>query len=143
MSNLLGKRDSIVDEWVRSFFQSALEKGVDIEELDVGYDGGDSPDGVKIIFEGYAESEDGSPDTSRLSFAIFIHRNSVNGEFPEHDSQSGMIIHRPSEEMHFFAWWDYDTDDVEVLPETEFAITNLDEEEAQQLFLSVIEKLGL
>ena len=140
MSNIFEKRDTIIGEWVRNFIATS---GLEPDEYDVGFDGGETPDGIKIIFDGYQENDDGSYNTDSLSFAVFIHRDSINGEFPEHDSQWGLILHRPEEEMHFYAWYDFNEDFIDVIPECEFAMTNMDEEEAQQLFFSVIEKLGL
>lgn len=138
MTDIFEKRDEVLEEWVRTFMAtSELEP----DEYYVGFDEGEKPVGVKIIFDGYAEDDDGENDTNSLSFAVFIHRDSVNGTFPEHDAGPwNLIIHRPSEEMHFFVWYDIDVDSVIVIPEDRFAETNMDEEEAQNLFLAVVEK---
>ena len=37
--------------------------------------------GVKIIFDGYAENDNGEPIKERLNFAIFIHKDSLTKEF--------------------------------------------------------------
>ena len=140
MSDIFEKRDEVIEEWVRNFIATSEPEP---DEYYVGFDEAEKPDGIKIIFDGYAEDDDGDPDTNSLSFAVFIHRDSVTGQFPDHDTAWNLIIHRPSEEMHFYVWYDLDVDYITVLPEDRFAETNMAEEEAQQLFLSVIEKLEL
>lgn len=63
---------------------------------------------IKVIFDGYAEHEDGSPNESLLSYAVFIHKRSAEEGFlfPEHDQFGRLVIHRPDEEVCLFVWLD-------------------------------------
>jgi hypothetical protein len=51
-----------------------------------------------------------------ISFAVFLHRNTINDEeFPEHDVTPWALIHRPKEEICLYVWYDVENDDYEVL----------------------------
>lgn len=143
MSDIFQKRDEILEEWVRNFLATSLDAGTDIDEFSVGDSDGEVPEGIKIIFDGYGEDDDGNDNKNDLSFAVFIHKESVNGVFPEHDYVYNMIIHRLTEEMHFWVWYEVDTDQILVVPDVEFAETGMEEDEAVELFSAVVEKLGL
>jgi len=89
------------------------------DELERGTDYSDTP-GVKAIFESYAdletEDEDGNyvyeegGNRNMHCYAIFIHKDSKSGEFPEHDTAYNMIIHRIKEEICVYAWYDVEND---------------------------------
>ena len=143
MTDIFEKRDEVLDEWVRTFLATALDAGADTDYFKAGDSGGEVPEGIKIIFEAYSEDDDGNLNKDDLCFAVFIHKESVNGLFPEHDGAYNMVIHRPREEMYFFVWFNTHSDEVTVLPDCEFAWTDMKEEEAIQLFSDVINRLGL
>lgn len=73
------------------------------------HDYGDYDEGIKIIHDGYAMDDDGNEDEDQLCYAIFVHRDSLDHDFPDHDTASGLIIHRPSEEACFSVWLDLAT----------------------------------
>ena len=65
----------VIEQWVRNFI-ATMNEGV----LRAGDDSGDSPFGVKIIFDGYGydyENDREDSDTNTLSFAVFVHKNSL------------------------------------------------------------------
>ena len=66
---------------------------------------GDFPDQVSIIFDGYAENEDGSEDKSSFCYAIFVHKNSGSKgfKFPEHITHGNLITHS-TDEACFYVW---------------------------------------
>lgn len=81
---------------------------------------------VKVIFDGFGdkeiENEDGSFDyveggnTDMISFAVFLHRNTIKGEeFAEHDMTPWALVHRPKEEICLYVWYDAENDEYEVL----------------------------
>jgi hypothetical protein len=67
---------------------------------------GDFPDEIKILFDGYAENDDGTQDESSICYAIFVHKNSgkLGFEFAAHDSPHGLVHHRTEEEACFIVW---------------------------------------
>lgn len=106
----------ILEGWLREFICT-----MDDGDLRPGNDSGDSPFGVKIIFDGYADLETEEEyieagDKTQLSFAIFIHKNSLTEEFPEHEQTPWALIHRPSEEVCIWAWYNENTDEVDIIP---------------------------
>ena len=111
----------VVEGWLREFI-STMDDG----HLRPGNDSGDSPFGVKIIFDGYGENEDGTEDLNTESFAIFVHKNSLVNEFPEHDQTPWALIHRPKEEVCIWAWYEKDSDEVTIIPFEENNSTELD-----------------
>ena len=111
----------VVEGWLREFI-STMDDG----HLRPGNDSGDSPFGVKIIFDGYGENEDGTEDLNTESFAIFVHKNSMINEFPEHDQTPWALIHRPKEEVCIWAWYEKDGDEVTIIPFEENNSTELD-----------------
>lgn len=122
----------IVEGWIREFI-STMDDGDDLEP---GNDSGVAPFGVKIIFDGYGilewEDDDGNyqcdehGDKTTLSFAVFVHKDSLTKEFPEHEITPWALIHRPKEEVCFWVWYDENTDDVDVIPFEENNSTELD-----------------
>ena len=69
---------------------------------------GDFPDEIKILFDGYSETEEGEDDESarETCYAVFVHRRSAEEGFvfPEHETLRGLVVHRPSEETSFSVW---------------------------------------
>jgi hypothetical protein len=85
-----------IESWVRDFINTMDS------EPEVGDRSGDEPLGVKIIFDGFGYNEETNEedDKSVMTFAVFVHQNSLNGEeFPEHESTPWALIHRPKEEV--------------------------------------------
>ena len=104
----------VIEQWVRNFI-ATMNEGV----LRAGDDSGDSPFGVKIIFDGYGydyENDREDSDTNTLSFAVFVHKNSLTEEFPEHEQTPWALIHRPKEEVCIWAWYDVNADLVDIIP---------------------------
>jgi hypothetical protein len=121
--------EDIVEGWVRDFVFS-MDEGT----LQPGNRSGDEPPGVKIIFDGYGYNEDTDEqdDDNMLSFAVFVHKDSLRGEFPEHDETIWALIHRPKEEVCIWVWYDLDQDSVEVIP-FEDGDTQLDHDYVKEL----------
>ena len=104
----------IVQTWIRQFI-ATMDDGV----LRAGNDSGDTPFGVKIIFDGYGydhENDREDSDTNTLSFAVFVHKNSLTEEFPPHEETPWCLIHRPKEEVCIWAWYDVNADLIDVIP---------------------------
>jgi hypothetical protein len=120
----------IVEDWVREFILT-IDDGI----IRPGNESGDSPLGVKIIFDGYGYNEETNEndDYDSMSFAVFVHKDSLNGEeFPEHDQTPWALVHRPSEEVCIYVWYDVKNDSVDVLP-FEDGDTELDHEFVYEL----------
>lgn len=90
----------------------------DPDELEIGENISNIPE-VKIIFDGYGYNEETNEDDNKNmeSYAIFIHKNALaeGFEFPEHEMTPWALIHRPSEEVCVYAWYDVEKDDWEIL----------------------------
>ena len=125
--------EEVVEDWVREYVYT-MDEGI----LRPGDQSGDEPLGVKIIFDGYGdlETEDEYIEGGKhslMSFAVFIHKDSLNGEeFPEHDQTPWALIHRPKDEVCIWVWYDTETDEVEVIP-FEDGSTEMDHEEIYRL----------
>ena len=115
----------IIESWVRDFI-ATMDDGI----LRPGDDSGDKPKGVKIIFDGYGYNEetDEEDDLDVMSFAVFVHKNSLTGEFPEHEQTPWALIHRPKEEVCIYATYDVQEDYVDILPFEESESSELDPE---------------
>lgn len=73
--------------------------------------------GIKVIFDGYGydeETDEEGADVNLETYAVFIHRNSLIEEFPEHDLTPWGLIHRPKEEVCIYVWYDVERDEFEV-----------------------------
>jgi hypothetical protein len=73
--------------------------------------------GIKVIFDGYGydeETDEEGADVNLETYAVFIHRNSLTEEFPEHDLTPWGLIHRPKEEVCIYVWYDVERDEFEV-----------------------------
>lgn len=111
-----------IESWVRDF-RMTMETGI----LTSGNDSGDTLPGIKIVFDGYGENDDSSPNYNFESFAVFIHETSLNvDEFPPHDDAFGFIIHRPKEEVCIYCWYDVGADSVTVIPFEDNNSTEMD-----------------
>jgi hypothetical protein len=111
----------VVERWIREFI-CTMDDGY----LRPGDDSGDAPFGVKIIFDGYGENDDGTDDLNTESYAVFVHKNSLTDEFPEHEQTPWALIHRPKEEVCIWAWYDCNADEVSIVPFEESDSTQLD-----------------
>jgi hypothetical protein len=126
--------EEVVEEWVREYLFT-MDEG----DLSPGDQSGVEPLGVKIIFDGYGYNEETNEqdDTNVISLAVFVHKDSLNGEeFPEHEQTPWALIHRPKEEVCIWVWYTVDQDMVEVIP-FEDGDTELDHE----LVYQIIDKL--
>lgn len=127
--------EDVVEKWVRMFYSTmALDY-----EPEAGDDSGDTPAGVKIIFDGYGEDDDGNADKNSVSFAVFVHKDSLLGEFPPHDITPWALIHRPKEEVCIWVWYDVEEDHVEVIP-FEDGSTELNHELVYKLISDIWER---
>jgi hypothetical protein len=134
--------EEVVEGWVREYV-STMDEGI----LRAGNQSGAEPLGVKIIFDGYADLDEENMDRefkyieggdhSSMSFAVFVHKDSLNGEeFPEHEQTPWALVHRPKEEVCIWVWYNEKDDTVDVLPFEEGS-TELDHE----LIYTLIDKL--
>ena len=90
---------------------------------------GDFPNQVKIMFDGHAENEDGSEDTSQFCYAVFVHKDSgaEDFNFPEHDNFGRLVINRSDEEVCYSVWVNEEGDlDVICEPETDLDIKHFE-----------------
>ena len=125
--------EEVIEDWVREYVYT-MDEGI----LRPGDQSGDEPLGVKIIFDGYGDLDTEEEyieggNHSMMSFAVFVHKNSLNGEeFPEHEQTPWALIHRPKDEVCIWVWYDAETDEVEVVP-FEDGSTEMDHEEIYRL----------
>ena len=117
----------IIEKWVRTFINT-MNTDVKDGYAKPGEDFGEIPKGIKIIFDGYGYNEqtDQNDDINMLSFAVFVHKNSLTEYFPPHESNFNMIIHRPNEECYINVWYTVKDDYVNVLPFEDMNNTELD-----------------
>lgn len=102
-----------IEKWVREFIDTMDSAP------EVGDRSGNEPLGVKIIFDGYGYNEetDEQDDLNILSFAVFVHKDSLNGkEFPDHELTPWALIHRPKEEVCFYTVYDVKLDQFDMNP---------------------------
>jgi len=140
----------VIETWVRTFFSTMDEEDYDNEVLEPGDESGEAPFGVKIIFDGYGikEWEDENGDyqcdeqgnKNMMSFAVFIHKNSLTEEFPPHDLTPWALIHRPKEEVCIYAWYDLEEDQVDIIPFEDNNSTELDHEFITNLIFKIAER---
>lgn len=87
--------------------------------LEIGENISDIPE-VKIIFDGYGYNEetDEQDDINMESYAVFIHKDALkrNFEFPEHEFTPWGLIHRPTEEVCIYVWYDVEKDEWDIIP---------------------------
>jgi hypothetical protein len=123
----------VVERWVSDFILS-MDDGI----LRPGNQSGDEPPGVKIIFDGYGYNEETNEEDNLnvMSFAVFVHKDSLKGEFPEHDQTPWALIHRPKDEVCIWVWYDATDDSIEVIPFEE-GDTELDHD----LIYNIIDKI--
>ena len=125
----------IVEQWVRDFI-ATMDDGI----LEAGDDSGEAPFDVKIIFDGYGYDEENdleNNDTNTLSFAVFIHKNSLTEEFPPHELTPWALIHRPKEEVCIWAWYDVENDEVDITPFEDNSSTELDHDFVTNLIFEI------
>jgi hypothetical protein len=128
----------IVEGWVREFISTMDED----EDLYPGNDSGDTPFGVKIIFDGFGDLETDEEyieggNKSLKSFAVFVHKNSLTEEFPPHELTPWALIHRPKEEVCIYVWYDENDDSVEVIPFEDNNSTELDHDFVNELIFAI------
>ena len=108
--------EEIIRGWVEHF-KNTMNEGI----LSPGDESGESPSGVKIIFDGYGDLETDDEyveggNHSMMSFAVFVHKTSLTEEFPEHEQTPWALIHRPKEEICVWVWYDEEEDLYDVIP---------------------------
>ena len=133
----------VIEGWIRTFI-STMDDGDDLEP---GNDSGEAPFGVKIIFDGYGmlewDDEDGNyqcdenGNKNMMSFAVFVHKDSLTNEFPAHDLTPWCLIHRPKEEVCIYAWYDAESDEVDIIPFEDNNSTELDHDFVTQLIFDI------
>lgn len=135
----------VIEGWVREFICT-----MDDGRLEPGDASGDAPFGVKIIFDGYADLEtydedneyvyEEGGDTTKMSFAVFIHKDSLTNEFPPHELTPWALIHRPKEEVCIWVWYDEEDDEIEVIPFEDNNSTELDHDFVTDLIFKINER---
>lgn len=104
---------STIETWVRDFMDTMDS------DPEIGDRSGAEPSGVKIIFDGYGYNEetDEEDNPNLLTFAVFIHKESLNlREFPEHDFSPIAIRHRVNEEVCIYTCYDVLSDSFDTTP---------------------------
>jgi hypothetical protein len=126
--------EEIIEIWLRDFILT-MDEGLILP----GNRSGDELPGVKIIFEGYGYNEEKNTDYDQniLTYAIFIHKDSLSGQFPEHEEAALTLIHRPKEEVCIKAIYDIEEDYVEIIPFEDSDSTELDHEFIYQLIHNI------
>lgn len=126
--------DQIIEDWVREFIMTMDHP----DDLYPGNASGDFPTGVKIIFDGYGEDADTGEETrSMMSFAVFVHQDSLESEFPPHEITPWALVHRPSEEACFYVWYNSDSDEVDCITDISELDTELDHDFVIDLIQSI------
>jgi hypothetical protein len=72
-----------------------------------------------------------------MSFAVFVHKDSLTNEFPPHEQTPWALIHRPKEEVCIYVWYDENTDDIEVIPFEDNGATELDHKLVTDLIFAI------
>ena len=125
----------IIEHWVREFI-STMDEG----RLEPGDDSGDAPFGVKIIFDGYGYDEETNEENANenmMSFAVFVHKDSLLEEFPPHEQTPWALIHRPKEEVCIWVWYDAENDEIDVIPFEDNNSTELDHDFVTNLIFEI------
>jgi hypothetical protein len=135
----------VIEGWVREFI-STMDDG----DLDPGDRSGDEPFGVKIIFDGYGilewEDENGEyqcdeqGNKDMMSFAVFVHKNSLTEEFVDHEFTPWCLIHRPKEEVCIYCWYDAVEDQLDIIPFEENNSTELDHKFIYDLIFKIAKR---
>ena len=102
------------DEMLEYFLEEARTEA---DGFVVGEDISPIPE-LKIIFDGFAEDDNGEEDQSNESYALFIHKDALNKNFvfPKHEVAPWSLVHRPDQEIWLHAWYDA-TDNYWTLPD--------------------------
>lgn len=92
-----------LDEMLEFFLEEAR---IEADGYVIGEDISPVPE-LKIIFDGFAEDDNGDDDQSSESYAIFIHKDAMKKgfAFPKHDDTPWTVVHRPNEEICLSAWY--------------------------------------
>lgn len=87
---------------------------------------GDFDDGISIVQDGYAMDDDDNEDPQQPCYAIYVHRDSLSGNFPEHKTFNGVVVERPNEEVCFYVWINLANGEVQeiILPDTELDLND-------------------
>ena len=125
----------VVEGWVREFI-STMDEGW----LEPGDESGDAPFGVKIIFDGYGydeETDEENANENMMSFAVFVHKDSLTEDFPPHELTPWALIHRPKEEVCIYVWYDVENDEVDIIPFEDNNSTELDPDFVTKLIFDI------
>ena len=136
---LLRDYTEIVEAWVQGFVNS-MDDSVKGGYAEPGDGSGACPAGIKIIFDGYGYNEetDENDDASRLSFAVFVHQNSLTQPFPPHEIGFGLgIAHRPAEECYMNVWYDVASETMEIAYFEENDGTEMDHEQVVEIMFQI------
>ncbi len=131
----------IVQKWIYKFIHT-MEDEVWEGTARPGNDSGQAPNGVKIIFDGYGYNEetDTEDDLNTLSFAVFVHKDSLTEDFPPHQETPWALIHRPKEEVCIWCWYDKNNDEVTIIPFEDNNSTELDPQMVTKLIFDIKER---
>jgi hypothetical protein len=106
--------EGTIAKWIADFIET-----MEYTNPDIGDISGDKPFGIKIMFDGYGfnEKTNDNDDLDVLTFAVFIHRNCLDGNgFPDHETTPWGIVHRPDQEICIFAYYEKNTKSIDVVP---------------------------
>lgn len=130
----------IIERWVKDF-RETLDDDPGNGNLRPGDESGDTIPGIKIIFDGYGENDSGGINLDTESYAVFIHKDSLDLDtFPLHEQTPWALIHRPKEEVCIYCWYESETGDVTVIPFEENNSTELDPDYVNALIFELDEK---
>jgi hypothetical protein len=90
--------DEIIKKWIAHWITTYNSAGGWEKKLTAGDESGKAPFGVKIMFNGYGENDDGSEDESKWFWVVYVHKDSLTKEFKPHELYRGWVINRPKEE---------------------------------------------
>lgn len=129
MKNNLEDYTTIIEKWVRLSREEA-KVTYEMAEMEINTQISVVP-GVSIIFDGHGPDEVTSTrhgNKNIENYAIFIHRDSLTGKFPEHEISDFGLVHRISEEVSIWAWYNVLDDSWNVIPRKNFESIALNEE---------------
>ena len=115
---------------------------MDQDGLRPGNRSGDAPPGVKIIFDGFGYNEETNTedDENTLTFAVFVHKDSLSGQFPDHEETPWALVHRPKEEVCISAIYKLSEDEVTVFPFEESDSSELEPDFIYELIQAIHEE---
>ena len=130
----------VIELWVRKFRETMMHDA-SLGNASVGDSTGQKPSGVKIIFDGYGENDNGTSNIQDESYVVFVHEDSLRlNEFPEHEMTPWGVVHRPIEEVSIFVWYNSLSDKCYVIPFEDNYGTEMKKEKVYKLIAAIHER---